>query len=158
MANVVKKHSISSELAQKMVSAAVAKARELGVCENVAILDDGANLKAFSRMDGAPILPIEIALKKAWLGTPMRSPRRWFFSLPMTAATSRGRNCLWTAASHRCKPWTPLLRIRDWYQDQDSGALRPHDLTPAMLATPAPQRVEGPRGSHRRQPGPPFPA
>ena len=56
MANVVKKHSISSELAQKMVDAAVAKARELGVAENVAILDDGGNLKAFSRMDGAPIL------------------------------------------------------------------------------------------------------
>src|SRR3989475_8496553 len=46
MANVVKKHSISSELAQKMVNAAVAKARELGVSENVAILDDGGNLKA----------------------------------------------------------------------------------------------------------------
>jgi uncharacterized protein GlcG (DUF336 family) len=65
MANVVKKHSIASELAQKMVDAAVAKARELGVCQNVAILDDGGNLKAFIRMDGAPILPIEIALKKA---------------------------------------------------------------------------------------------
>jgi uncharacterized protein GlcG (DUF336 family) len=37
MANVVKKHSISSELAQKMVDKAVAKARELGVSENVAI-------------------------------------------------------------------------------------------------------------------------
>ena len=37
MANVVKKHSISSELAQKMVNAAVAKAKELGVSENVAI-------------------------------------------------------------------------------------------------------------------------
>src|SRR5438552_5899935 len=61
MANVVKKHSISSELAQKMVDAAVAKAREIGVSENVAILDDGGNLKAFSRMDGAPILCIEIA-------------------------------------------------------------------------------------------------
>ncbi len=62
MANVVKKHSISSELAQKMVDAAVAKAREIGVTENVAILDDGGNLKAFSRMDGAPILSIEMAL------------------------------------------------------------------------------------------------
>src|ERR1700745_3614862 len=56
MANVVKKHSISSELAQKMVDQAVAKAIELGVTENVAILDDGGNLKAFGRMDGAPIL------------------------------------------------------------------------------------------------------
>jgi len=66
MANVVKKHSISSELAQKMVNAAVAKAGEIGVRENVAILDDGGNLKAFSRMDGAPILCIEIAQNKAY--------------------------------------------------------------------------------------------
>jgi uncharacterized protein GlcG (DUF336 family) len=66
MANVVKKHSISSELAQKMVAEAVAKARKIGVTENVAILDDGGNLKAFSRMDGAPILSIEIAQNKAY--------------------------------------------------------------------------------------------
>src|SRR5260370_7273770 len=66
MANVVKKHSISSELAQKMVNAAVAKAREIGVTENVAILDDGGNLKAFSRMDGASIPTIEMAQNKAY--------------------------------------------------------------------------------------------
>src|ERR1700704_1674693 len=66
MADVVKKHSISSELAQKMVGAAVAKAREVGVSENVAILDDGGNLMAFSRMDGAPILSIEMAQNKAY--------------------------------------------------------------------------------------------
>jgi len=66
MANVVKKHSISSELAQKMVNEAVAKARELGVTENVAILDDGGNLKAFSRMDGAPLPTIEMAQNKAY--------------------------------------------------------------------------------------------
>src|SRR6202051_2272601 len=66
MANVVKKHSVSYELAQKMVNAAVAKARELGVSENVAILDDGGNLKAFSRMDGAPIPTIEMAQNKAY--------------------------------------------------------------------------------------------
>ncbi len=66
MANVVQKHSISSELAQKMVDKAVAKARELGVSENVAILDDGGNLKAFSRMDGAPVPTIEMAQNKAY--------------------------------------------------------------------------------------------
>ncbi len=66
MTNVIKKHSISSELAQKMVNAAVAKARELGVSENVTILDDGGNLKAFSRMDGAPIPTIEMAQNKAY--------------------------------------------------------------------------------------------
>ena len=66
MTNMMKKYSISYELAQKMVDKAVAKARELGVNENVAILDDGGNLKAFSRMDGAPIPTIEIAQNKAY--------------------------------------------------------------------------------------------
>jgi uncharacterized protein GlcG (DUF336 family) len=66
MTNVIKKHSISSELAQKMMNAAVAKARDLGVSENVTILDDGGNLKAFSRMDGAPIPTIEMAQNKAY--------------------------------------------------------------------------------------------
>jgi len=66
MANALKKHSISSELAQRMVDEAVVKAGEIGVSENVAILDDGGNLKAFSRMDGAPIPTIEIAQNKAY--------------------------------------------------------------------------------------------
>jgi uncharacterized protein GlcG (DUF336 family) len=66
MANVVKKHSISFELAQKMVDAALAKAKELGVTENVAIVDDGGNLKAFGRMDGAPILSVQMAQNKAY--------------------------------------------------------------------------------------------
>jgi uncharacterized protein GlcG (DUF336 family) len=66
MADLVKKYSISDELAQKMVDEAVAKATERGVAENVAIVDDGGNLKAFRRMDGAPILSIEIAQNKAY--------------------------------------------------------------------------------------------
>jgi len=92
MANVVKKHSISSELAQKMVDAAVAKAREIGVSENVAILDDGGNLKAFSRMDGAPIPTIEIAQNKAYtalfgvstqsFSTLSRATRRFWLASP----------------------------------------------------------------------------
>src|ERR1700676_3854216 len=66
MANVIKKYSISSELAQKMVGEAVGKARELSASANTAILDDGDKLKAFRRMDGAPVLCIEIAQNKAY--------------------------------------------------------------------------------------------
>ena len=66
MLNLVKKHSISFELAQKIVDAAVAKASEIGVSENVVILDDGGNLKAFGRMDGAPLPTIEMAQNKAY--------------------------------------------------------------------------------------------
>jgi uncharacterized protein GlcG (DUF336 family) len=78
MTNVIKKHSISSELAQKMMDAAVAKARELGVSENVAILDDGGILKAFSRMDGAPIPTIEMAQNKAYTALLGVSTRDFF--------------------------------------------------------------------------------
>ena len=66
MPDTVKKLSISSELALKLVNAAVAKAKELGVAENVAILDDSGDLKAFTRMDGAPIPTIEMAQNKAY--------------------------------------------------------------------------------------------
>ena len=66
MPNLVSKHSISFELAEKMVNAAVAKAKEIGVSENVVILDDGGNLKAFGRMDGAPLPTIEMAQNKAY--------------------------------------------------------------------------------------------
>ena len=41
-----------------------------------------------------------------WAGSvqPMRSRRPWSSWRPMTAATSRERNCLWTAAWHKCRP------------------------------------------------------
>src|SRR4030088_1342989 len=97
MANVIKKHSISSELAQKMVNAAVAKAREIGVSENVAILDDGGNLKAFSRMDGAPILSIEMAQNKAYTAL-FGVSRRTFSTL--SRATRRA-----SPASRRLRVW-----------------------------------------------------
>ena len=56
---------ISQARCDAVLSAAEAKAIEIGVPMNVAILDSGANLKAFLRMDGALIGSIDIALKKA---------------------------------------------------------------------------------------------
>src|SRR5881409_3161676 len=91
IANVVTKHSISSELAQKMVDEAMVKARQLGVAENVAILDDGGNLKAFGRMDGAPILCIEMAQNKAYTALFGVSTRRIFSIL------SRATRHFWPA-------------------------------------------------------------
>ncbi|GAA4934130.1 heme-binding protein [Algibacter agarivorans] len=41
------------------------KAEKLGVLENIAVIDAGANLKAFIRMDGSFIGSIDIAIKKA---------------------------------------------------------------------------------------------
>jgi uncharacterized protein GlcG (DUF336 family) len=51
--------------AQQAVAAALAKSQALGVKMNVAVVDSGANLKAFARMDGAWLGSIDIAIKKA---------------------------------------------------------------------------------------------
>lgn len=56
---------ISQAGCDAVLSAAEAKATAIGVPMNIAILDNGANLKAFLRMDGALIGSIDIALKKA---------------------------------------------------------------------------------------------
>ena len=66
MSKTFEKHAITAEFAQKLVDAAVAKAAELKVPQCVAIVDDGGNLKAFVRMDGAALIPIEIAQSKAY--------------------------------------------------------------------------------------------
>ncbi len=60
------KKTITHELAARMVTAAIARAQELGAKQNVAVLDEGGNLKAFGRMDGAPILGIEGCQRKAY--------------------------------------------------------------------------------------------
>ena len=56
---------ISQALTDAVLAAAEARANAIGVPMNVAVLDSGANLKAFLRMDGALIGSIDIALKKA---------------------------------------------------------------------------------------------
>jgi uncharacterized protein GlcG (DUF336 family) len=73
MDKIFQKRSITAELAQKLVDAAVAKAKSLGVPQIVAILDESGNLKAFCRMDGAPLISIEVSQNKAYtalLGAP----------------------------------------------------------------------------------------
>jgi uncharacterized protein GlcG (DUF336 family) len=56
---------ISAPAAERMIEAAAQRASTLGVAVNVAILDAGAHLKAFLRMDGAVLGSIDLALRKA---------------------------------------------------------------------------------------------
>jgi uncharacterized protein GlcG (DUF336 family) len=51
--------------AQAAVAAALGKSAELGVLMDIAVVDAGANLKAFARMDDAWLGSIDIAIKKA---------------------------------------------------------------------------------------------
>ena len=56
---------ITLEQAEAALAAAVAKAGELNTKMDVAVVDAGANLKTFARMDGAWLGSIDIAIKKA---------------------------------------------------------------------------------------------
>ena len=56
---------ITLEQAQTIVAAAQAKAAEIGTKMDIAVVDAGANLKAFARMDGAWLGSIDISIKKA---------------------------------------------------------------------------------------------
>jgi uncharacterized protein GlcG (DUF336 family) len=51
--------------ANSIVAAALKKAEEIGTKMNIAVVDAGANLKAFARMDGAWLGSIDIAIRKA---------------------------------------------------------------------------------------------
>jgi uncharacterized protein GlcG (DUF336 family) len=53
------------DLARAVLDAAVEKARQLGLHMNIAVVDAGANLKAFARMDGAWLGSIDISIRKA---------------------------------------------------------------------------------------------
>ncbi len=56
---------ITMQQARAAVDGARERSDELGVKMNIAIVDAGANLKAFLRMDGAWLGSIDIAIKKA---------------------------------------------------------------------------------------------
>jgi len=57
--------TITADLAKRAIDAAGEQAAILGVAVNIAVLDAGARLKAFVRMDGAVIGSIELAIGKA---------------------------------------------------------------------------------------------
>ena len=58
-------NDLTREDAQSILDAALRKADELDLAMNVAVVDAGANLKAFLRMDGAWLGSIDIAITKA---------------------------------------------------------------------------------------------
>ncbi|WP_458098181.1 GlcG/HbpS family heme-binding protein [Roseomonas sp. WA12] len=57
--------SITRQQAEAALVAASAEAEVLGVPMSIAVLDAGANLKAFMRMDGALLGSVDIAIGKA---------------------------------------------------------------------------------------------
>ncbi len=92
--------SLTLEQAQRIIAGALARSREQGFKPmGIAVVDEGGNLKAFVREDGASMFRFEIAQAKAWgavgmgvssrvLGQRAKDNPNFFVSL---AATSQGR-------------------------------------------------------------------
>jgi len=65
---------LTLDIAKFLLDAAEKKAKEMGLAENIAIVDDGANLVAFHRMDHAKIGGIDISQNKAWTSVALQMP------------------------------------------------------------------------------------
>jgi uncharacterized protein GlcG (DUF336 family) len=65
MADTAPSTKLTFEGAQKLLTAAIAKAREINVPQCICVVDSGGHLLTMGRMDGAFALSIETALRKA---------------------------------------------------------------------------------------------
>lgn len=65
---------LTLEGAQTILAAAERRAAEINVPMNIAIVDNGGHLLAFSRMDGAKLSSVQIAINKATSSAIRRKP------------------------------------------------------------------------------------
>ena len=75
------KPALTLDMAKKMVAACEAKAKQEGWKLNIAVVDDGANLVAFDRMDGAYLGSIQVAQHKAMTSANFPFSTRMFSEL-----------------------------------------------------------------------------
>jgi glc operon protein GlcG len=65
---------LTLEGAKAVLASAERRAAEIGVPMDIAVVDDGGHMLAFSRMDGAKISSVEIAMVKAHSAAIRRQP------------------------------------------------------------------------------------
>ena len=69
--------AITLELANTIIHGAIARGREMGIPPvSVVVLDDGGNLKAAQREDGASMFRFDVARGKAWASVGMDASSR----------------------------------------------------------------------------------
>jgi uncharacterized protein GlcG (DUF336 family) len=85
---------LTTSQAHAILAAAEARAEEIGVAVNIAVLDAGAHLKAFGRMDGAVLGAIDLAIGKARTAALLRmsSETVWDFCKPGAPAPGLERS------------------------------------------------------------------
>ncbi|MGO4889413.1 GlcG/HbpS family heme-binding protein [Anaerobacillus sp. MEB173] len=74
------KYILTHNVIRKMLDAAIEKAEELGIKVSVAIVNDGGNLSGFLKMDGANLIPVQIAQDKAYTAAGFGIPTSEWYS------------------------------------------------------------------------------
>jgi len=79
MGTTYNRPSITLELAQEIVNQAIAQAAADGGAYVVCVVDESGVQKAFARMDGAPLLSVQVAQDKAYTAAGFAMPTdAWF--------------------------------------------------------------------------------
>ena len=82
--------TLNLSAAQAIIEAARVKADEIGVPMDIAVVDEGNNLVAFARMDGAWLGSIDIAQNKAYTARAFDMPTKDLAPLPSRVGRSTG--------------------------------------------------------------------
>lgn len=64
--NAFTRHSITEAAARSIVAASIEKAKSMGGAFTIAVVDESGVIKALARMDGAPLLSVQVAQDKAY--------------------------------------------------------------------------------------------
>jgi len=83
---------LSNEDAQELLAGAEKKSREIGVPMCIAVTDESGHLIAFSRMDGAKVTSISIAIDKAYTAACTRRGTHEYNQLAVPGKPSFGIN------------------------------------------------------------------
>jgi uncharacterized protein GlcG (DUF336 family) len=76
----LRKPTLSTKDARRIVDAAVDEAAVMTVPVTVAVVDDAGILKGFVRMDGAPLVSVDTAMHKAYTAAAIGMPPDEFYS------------------------------------------------------------------------------
>ena len=71
---------LSDAVAMRVIDGALGEARSMGVPVTITVVDDGGNLKAMRRMDGAALVSIQTAQNKAYAAAAIGMPVDDFFA------------------------------------------------------------------------------
>lgn len=142
-------NTITSSSALEIVREAIAAADALGLAATVAVCDAHGTLKALARMDGAPLMSVEVAQDKAYtaVGFGMRSDQ-WYEILrqdePLRLGASSIRRLVPFGGGFPIDAGGAViggLGISGGHYAQDmqiaEAALRAVGLAPSALPTPA---------------------